>query len=189
MREICSLLKHIARRGTHFSLSQTGIVSIFILLLLLPVACAGQTVPATPTPPMLAKELIFYDWEDDMPQAVLDAFTEEYGVGVQYVSYQTQIEAIKNIAAGEVYDVVVMDNDYLPELVADDLLATIDYRNIPNFDNISANFRDLIYDPGNKHSVPFNWGTTALLVRADLFEGEITSWNDLWSPQFGVVQN
>ncbi|MBV7336353.1 extracellular solute-binding protein [Chloroflexi bacterium TSY] len=85
--------------------------------------------------------LIFYDWEDDMPQAVLDAFTEEYGVGVQYVSYQTQIEAIKNIAAGEVYDVVVMDNDYLPELVADDLLATIDYRNIPNFDNISANFR------------------------------------------------
>lgn len=57
---------------------------------------------------MLAKGIIFYDWEDDTPQPVLDAFTEEYGVEVKYISYQTQIEAIDNIVAGEIYDMMLL---------------------------------------------------------------------------------
>jgi spermidine/putrescine transport system substrate-binding protein len=79
---------------------------------------------------------------------------------------------------GEAYDVVVIDNDNIPRLVREGLLAEIKYDNVPNFKNISANFRDLAYDPGNKHSVPFNWGTTGLLFRSDLVQ--INSWADLW---------
>jgi len=120
-----------------------------------------------------------------MPQSVLDAFTEEYGVKVTYLTYESQQpEAIENMRAGEMYDVVVIDNDYIPSLLADGLLAEIDYRNVPNFDNISANFRNLAYDPSNKHSVPFNWGTTALVVRSDLVEEPVTRWADLWDPRY-----
>jgi spermidine/putrescine transport system substrate-binding protein len=145
---------------------------------------AGPPPLPTPTTPSLAKELIFYDWEEDMPQSVLDAFTEEYGVKVTYLTYESQDEAKANMDAGEVYDVVVIDNDFIPAFVADGLLAEIDYRNVPNFDNISANFRDLAYDPGNKHSIPFNWGTTGLVVRSDLVEGPVTRWADLWDPRY-----
>jgi spermidine/putrescine transport system substrate-binding protein len=148
-------------------------------------ACGGgaQAEPA-PTPPLLADELIFYDWAEDMPQTVLDAFTEEYGVTVTYLTYETQQEAIEKMRTGEVYDVVVFDNDFIPSLVAEGLLAEIDFRNVPNFDNISANFRDLAYDPGNKHSVPFNWGTAGLLIRRDLVDGPVTRWADLWERAF-----
>ncbi|MBC7251532.1 MAG: spermidine/putrescine ABC transporter substrate-binding protein [Anaerolineae bacterium] len=147
------------------------------------IACRAQPVISPiPTAPPLAEELIFYDWAEDMPQSVLDAFTEEYGVQVAYVTYESQEEAMDNIKAGEVYDVVVMDNDAVPLLLADNLLAEIDYRNVPNFDNISLNFRDLAYDPGNKHSVPFNWGTTGLVVRSDLVEKLPTHWSSLWDP-------
>ena len=163
-------------------LTTVALVGILIAL----VGCEVKpTLPSTPTPPPLAEELVFYDWEEDMPQFVLDAFTEEYGVKVTYLTYESQLEeAMENMRAGEVYDVVVIDNYYVPTLVADGLLAEIDYRNVPNFDNISANFRDLAYDPGNKHSVPFNWGSTGLVVRSDLLEEPVTRWADLWDPRY-----
>jgi spermidine/putrescine transport system substrate-binding protein len=147
-------------------------------------ACGRPTPEAAPTGPPLAKELVFYDWEEDMPQSVLDAFTAEYGVEVTYLTYESTQEAEANLTAGELYDVVVLENDSIPWLVADGLLAEIDYRNVPNFKNVSANFRDLAYDPGNRHSVPFNWGTTGLVVRSDLVDEPVTRWADLWDPRY-----
>jgi spermidine/putrescine transport system substrate-binding protein len=79
---------------------------------------------------------------------------------------------------------VVLGPEFIPQLAGENLLAPIDYRQVPNFKNISANFRDLVFDPGNKYSIPFHWGTTGLLVRTDLIDRPITSWNDLWDPAF-----
>ena len=162
-------------------LATIALVGVLITL----VGCgANPAPPPTPTPPPLAEEIVFYDWEEDMPQFILDAFAEEYGVEVTYLTYESQEEAEENINAGEVYDVVVLENDAIPWLVADGLLGEIDYRNVPNFDNISVNFRDLAYDPGNRHSVPFNWGTTGLVVRSDLVDELPTHWADLWDPRY-----
>jgi spermidine/putrescine transport system substrate-binding protein len=69
-------------------------------------------------------------------------------------------------------------------MAKDNLLKPIDYSQVLNFKNVSANFRDLFYDPGNKYSIPFHWGTTGILVRTDLVDRPITSWNDLWDPAF-----
>jgi spermidine/putrescine transport system substrate-binding protein len=49
---------------------------------------------------------------------------------------------------------------------------------------VSANFRDLAFDPGNQYSIPFHWGTIGILVRTDLVQRPITSWDDLWDPAF-----
>ena len=56
------------------------------------------------------------------------------------------------------------------ELVQESL-AHLPRSNVPNL-KISANF-DLAYDPGNKHAIPFNWGTSGLVVRSDLIEEPI----------------
>lgn len=163
------------------ALSMIAFISLVITLL----GCtADAALVPTPTPPVLANELIFYDWEEDMPQSVLDAFTQEYGVKVTYLAYENQKEALANIRAGQVYDVVVFDNDNIPTLLAEGLLAEIDYRHVPNFKHISPNFRDLAYDPENKHSVPWNWGTTGLVVRSDLLEQPVNSWASLWDPRY-----
>jgi spermidine/putrescine transport system substrate-binding protein len=132
----------------------------------------------------LAKELIFYDWEEDMPQSVLDAFTQEYGVQIKYLVYESQEEAIENMRAGEVYDVVVMESRYVPLLVQDGLLAELHVENLSNLKNISPNFRELAYDPENQYSVAYNWGTTGLVVRSDLVEESVTRWADLWDPRY-----
>jgi len=148
------------------------------------VACGSPAASPVPTPAPLAKALVLYNWAGYMPQSVLDAFTAEYGVNVIYESYETQEDAVEAIRAGQVYDVVVMGNEFIPAMVSDGLLAKIDYRNVPNFKNISANFRDLAYDPDNARSVPFNWGTTGLLVRSDLVKQPVTRWADLWDNRY-----
>lgn len=149
-------------------------------------ACNFQTTaPTLPSSPMpLAKELIFYDWEEDMPQSVIDIFTKEFGVRIEYLVYESQEEAIANMRAGQVYDVVVMDSRFIPRLAKERLLSSLDHKNLPNLRNISANFRELAYDPNNQYSVPYNWGTTGLVVRTDLVKGPITSWRDLWDTRY-----
>lgn len=154
-------------------------------LLLMVLGCSPTaTTPPTATPPALAETLIFYDWEEDMPQVVLDAFTAEFEVEVNYQTYDLQTEAMANIQVGEQYDVVVFDNDRIPDLIAEELLAEIDYHHVPNFKNVSANFRDLAYDPGNKYSIPYSWGTTGLVIRTDLVAEPPRRWADLWQPRY-----
>jgi spermidine/putrescine transport system substrate-binding protein len=154
------------------------------LALVLLTACSGFGQSPVPTPTPLAEELIFYDWVGDLIETVFDDFEKEYGIKVTYVIYETQEEAIERIRAGEQFDLVVLENEYIPSLVDDDLLAKIDFRNVPNFSHISANFRDLAYDPGNKHVIPYSWGTTGLVVRSDMVEEPVDSWSDMWDPRY-----
>jgi spermidine/putrescine transport system substrate-binding protein len=149
-------------------------------------ACVSQSSPAIspPTTTAVVKELIFYDWAEDSITDVFEAFSQEYGVKVTYLTYESQEEAIENIRAGQKYDVVIMENQFIPILIQEGLLAEIEYRNVPNFKNISANFRDLAYDPNNKYTIPYSWGTTGLVVRSDLIEKPITRWADLWHPRY-----
>jgi spermidine/putrescine transport system substrate-binding protein len=154
------------------------------LTLTLLAACASPTLPPTPTPLPLAKELIVYDWEEDMPKSVLDAFTDEYGVKVRYETYVSQEEAIENMRAGQVYDVVVMESRFIPALVNDGLLGDLNHQNILNFKNISPNFRGLTYDPDNRYSIPYGWGMIGLLVRTDLAPSPVTNWADLWDTRY-----
>ena len=164
-----------------------------LLALLVPgllVACSGLEAgePRTPTPQPLAEEIVLHDWAGDLAEEILNGFTKEYGIKVKYEVYGSPEEAVANIRAHEPLDVVVLENEYIPSLVKDGLLAKIDYRHVPNFNHISANFRDLAYDPENKHSIPYSWGTTGLLVRSDLVTtgeppGSIR-WADMWEQQY-----
>lgn len=132
----------------------------------------------------LADEVVLYDWEGDIPQSVLDSFTAEYGVKVRYEAYESQEEAIDNMMAGKIYDVIVMENRFIPSLIDLGLLAELNYENILNFKNISPNFRGLTYDPTNQFSIPYSWGTTGLVVRNDLIQEPIQRWRDLWDPRY-----
>lgn len=145
------------------------------LVLLMAVSCtpfAGNT----PTPPT---ELFLYDWADDVPQHVLDQFTQETGLAVKLVAYESSEDAFAALSAGASYDVAVIENRYIPALIEEKALAKLDRSLLPNFKNISPNFRGLIYDPENTYTVPYSWGTSGIVVRADM-QTPIRRWADLW---------
>ncbi|MBK8418450.1 extracellular solute-binding protein [Candidatus Villigracilis saccharophilus] len=77
-----------------------------------------------------------------------------------------------------------MESRFIPQLTKENLLAELDQRNLDNSKNLSANFRELAYDPGNHYSIPNTWGTTGLVVRSDLVAEPVTRWADLWDPRY-----
>jgi spermidine/putrescine transport system substrate-binding protein len=161
-------------------------VSISLLSLFMFVGCnpTPATLP-TSTIPSLSDQLTIHYWAGGMPQQILDTFTAEYGVEINYVPFLTYADAEKNIASGQLLDVVFIGNDYIGQALNTGLLAELNLSNIPNLRNIAINFRDLTYDPGNRFSIPYTWGTTGLVFRSDLATYPITSWSDLWNVEIG----
>lgn len=158
---------------------------LWLMSLLLLVACAPSTPEsATPTKPALASSIRFYTWVDDVPTEVLEQFTTETGVTVEFITYESQDKAITNLRAGNVYDVVVFDNEYVEIAIKENRLSPLDYSVITNFRNISPNFRDLDYDPQNRFSVPYSWGTIGIVVNPQKVSRPITKWADLWDAEF-----
>ncbi len=60
------------------------------------------------------------------------------------------------------------------------MLKPLNYANIPNAKNLAPAFQDLQYDPGNKYSIPNDWGAVGIAYRTDLVKDNITSWADVW---------
>ena len=154
---------------------------LLLALLFLP-ACREQQ-PQAPTAPSPSGEVILYNWEEDLPVSVLEAFTRATGIGVRYETFASQEEAMDNLRQGRIADVMVVENPFIPDLIAEGRLSELNRQAIPNLRNISANFRDLAVDPGNRYTVPYHYGTTGLLVRTDLVDRPITRWADLWRPE------
>jgi spermidine/putrescine transport system substrate-binding protein len=140
--------------------------------------------PPAPAPAPLAAEVVFLGYAEDVPESILETFSRESGVKVRYEGYQSPEEAAESIRGGGDYDLAAVENQLVPALVAAGLLAEIDRAHVPNFNNISAAFRDLAIDPGNRYSVPDSYGTTGLLVRTDLVGEGPRLWADLWDPAY-----
>lgn len=141
---------------------------------------AAKPAAASPT---AAPDLVFYDWPDDMPQSVIDQFTKETGIKVRYETYGSTEEAVANLNAGKTYDVAVIENEYIPALVTQERLATINHWKVSNLSNLSSDLLNLEYDLGNRYSIPYTWGTTGIVVRTDTAPIKINHWSDLWNPE------
>ena len=163
-------------------------IKTFGALLSLVIALAGCSSIGWPAPaphPSAHEPLLFYSWAGYMPQDILDAFQREYGIGVEYVHYRDQDEALEQLRAGKRhFDVAVLGDTHLATAVTEGLLAELNYQNIPNFRNLGANFRDLTNDPENRYSIMIQWGTTGIIARSDRLIKPVTSWADLWNPAY-----
>jgi spermidine/putrescine transport system substrate-binding protein len=172
--------------GQHFRFPLS--LSILLIILSNLISSCAITNPSTQTPTSPVEELVFADWEGDVPLHILDAFTAEYGINVRYYVYESQDEVIEKIREGETFDLFVVDSPLIPRLVSEGIVLPLNYQNIRNFKNISPNFRGLLYDPENEYCVPYSWGTTGLVVRTDLVEAPVRGWADLWDERyFGKV--
>jgi len=131
----------------------------------------------------LAEELHVYNWSEYIDPEIYADFEQEFGVKVIEDTFSSNEDLLAKLQAGATgYDVIV-PSDYMVTIMTElDLLAELNYDNIPNFENISDIFRDPPYDPGNKYSVPYQWGTTGIGYNADLFEDPPDSWDYLFNP-------
>jgi spermidine/putrescine-binding protein len=152
-----------------------------------PAATETQAPPAATATlqPVTSKELNLYGWSAYVPQELLDGFSEKYGVKVNYDTYSSNEEMLAKLQAGASgYDVAIPSDYTVAIMIKQNMLDPLDLSQIPNFANLDSRFINRDYDPGNKYSVPYQWGTSALVYDKTKVPFEPKSWADLWDPRF-----
>jgi len=129
-----------------------------------------------------------YNYGDYINPEAIELFEEETGIKVVYDVYDTNEEMYPVISSGSVrYDVVCPSEYMVEKMIANDLLAPVNYDNVPNFQYVSDTLRKIAdqYDPGNVYSVPYSWGTVGILYNTSMIpSGSITRWSDLWDSTY-----
>jgi spermidine/putrescine transport system substrate-binding protein len=123
----------------------------------------------SPSPKVLEKikkeggELFVYNWEEYIHPDTIPNFEKEFSVKVTYDTYPGNEQLLAKLqAGGSRYDVVFPTHNFVPIHIAQGLLASLNHENIPDLKNITPRFINTSVDPGNKYSVPYLWGMTAL---------------------------
>jgi len=152
-------------------------------------ACAGGTTApggaATSAAGGEDKVLNLFAWSEYVPQGLLDGFTAETGIQVNYDAYSSNEEMYAKIKAGASGYDLIQPSDYWVSLMAKEgLLEELDLSKIPNIANVDPSLPYDLYDPGHKYSVPYQWGSVALAVNTEKVTTPITSYSDLWNPDF-----
>ena len=132
-------------------------------------------------------ELYVYNWGEYIDEDVISQFEEETGITVVYDLFETNEEMYPVIEAGAVnYDVVCPSDYMIQKMRENDLLAELNFDNIPNIAQIDPAYMEMsqAFDPENKYSVPYCWGTVGILYNTRLLD-ELgvpapTKWADLW---------
>ena len=83
-----------------------------------------------------------------------------------------------------IYDVCFPSDYIIERLIQKDLLHELNKDNIPNLQYIDERFLDLDFDPENKYSVPYMWGTVGILYNTTMVQEPVTSWDILWDETY-----
>jgi spermidine/putrescine transport system substrate-binding protein len=133
----------------------------------------------------IEKELHLYNWSDYIAEDTVPNFEKEFGVKVTYDTYESNEEMVAKLQAGASgYDIVVPSGYIIPVVVATELIVPINKKYITNAGNISPIFRNLPSDPGDKYTVPWQWGTTGIAYRTDKVKPPVDSWDVFHDKKF-----
>ena len=144
-------------------------------------AANGAETAATEEKAKSDVELTVFNWYDYIDPAVIEMFEAETGIAVKYVNFTTNEEMYTKIEAGAgTYDVLFPSEYMIERLIAKDMLAELDIAAMPNTANVLERLKNPSYDPENKFSVPYMWGTLGILYNTEMVEGEINSWSALF---------
>lgn len=131
------------------------------------------------------KVLNVYNWSNYIDESVVKDFEEEFGVRVNYDTYGSNEELLAKLQTGVGgYDLIVPSEYMVEIMIQQGLLAELNHDNIPNLKNLDETFLDLPFDPGNRYSVPYTWGTVGIGVNTRYVTEEVDSWEVLWNPAY-----
>ena len=141
------------------------------------------------------EQVIVYNWGEYIDPEVLDMFEEETGITVVYEEFETNESMYPKVQAGAVsYDVVCPSDYMIQRMIENNLLSEINFDNIPNMKNIGEQYmkQSQGFDPENKYSVPYCWGTVGILYNKTMVEEPVDSWSILWNEKYAdqiLMQN
>ena len=137
--------------------------------------------------------LYVYNWGqyisegDDGSLDVIAAFEEAYpNIRVQYSTYDSNEIMYSKLSNGGITVDVIIPSDYMiGRMVQEGMLKELNFSNIPNYQYIDDSFKNTSYDPENKYSVPYTWGTVGIIYNTKYVdEADVTGWELLWNEKY-----
>ncbi len=148
---------------------------------------AGGIYYSTESSMMNGEKVIVYNWGEYIDPEVLTMFEEETGIDVVYEEFETNEILYPKISSGAIAYDVICPSDYMIErMIANDLLAEINFDNIPNIQYIGEDYmkQSRQFDPENKYSIPYCWGTVGILYNKTMVDEPVDSWRILWDEKY-----
>ena len=124
-----------------------------------------------------AGELYVYNWGEYFDPDALAMFEDETGIKVTYDEYETNevmYPIISNGAAS--YDLVCPSDYMVQRMISEDLVEEINFDNVPNIKYVDTKYMDASkeFDPENKYSVPYLWGTVGILYNKTMVKEPVS---------------
>ena len=118
---------------------------------------------------------------------IITAFEEAYPhIDVNYSEYASNEELYSKLSTGGLVVDLIIPSDYMiARMISEDMLLELDFDNIPNYANVNSAYKNQTYDPENKSSVPYTWGTVGIIYNSKFVdEADVTGWDLLWNEKY-----
>ena len=132
------------------------------------------------------KTLNLFTYDGYVPQDVLDGYTEQTGVHVNYTNFESNEEMLAKLQAadGGDYDIIIC-SDYMIDLMRQEggLIRELDTSKLSNYGNIDPAYQSQFYDPDNQYTIPYAPGVPLIVYNPETCPVEIEGYADLWNPE------
>lgn len=128
-------------------------------------------------------KLNIYNWTDYTSPEMITKFEKETGIEVTLDTYDSNETLLAKMQAGATgYDIIVPSHNFIPIFISEGLVQEVDVKSMPNYQNVADRWRNPEWDPEQKYSVPFHWGSASVSYRPDLYGKTLESYGDFFEP-------
>lgn len=137
-------------------------------------------------------EITVYNWGQYISDGsdgyldVIAAFEAQTGIQVNYLTFDSNESLYTKLkTGGSTYDVIIPSDYMVGRLINEGMLEELDFGNIPNYQYVDEAFKNQAYDPENRYSVPYTWGTVGIIYNKKYVdEADLGSWDLLWDSKY-----
>ena len=136
-------------------------------------------------------ELNVYNWGEYLSNGsngsmdINKEFEKLTGIKINYSNYETNEAMYSKLKSdANIYDVIFPSDYMVARMIEENMLARLDFKNIPNFKYIDPVLLNPVYDKNNRYSIPYTWGITALIYNKKYYKSPPKSWKALWNKKY-----
>jgi len=176
---------------------KTFVIALSLLLCLSLLVGCGGSGKVGDDGDSAAKEtqLNLFTWEGMFPQEVLDEFTAETGITINYSNFdfnETMLAKLQTAKGGD-YDLVIADDYILETVISEGLAQKLDKSKLKNFGNINPIYQAQFYDPNDEYTVPYGAGVQTIVYDPEVVKMDIKGYADFWDSSLknsiGIIAN
>ena len=132
------------------------------------------------------RTLKVYNAGEYIDLSLLEQFEEETGCKVIYETFESNEMMYTKLSSGETYDILIPSDYMIERLIREDYLQPLDWEQLPGREGLMEEVLDPTYDPGNRYSCPYFWGTVGILYDTTVVDEEDLSqgWNLLRNEKY-----